>query len=39
MAPQKILHIVESFGSGVFSFLVDLVNNIDNEFDIIIAYG
>lgn len=39
MAPKKILHIVESFGSGVFSFLVDLVNNIDNEFDIIIAYG
>ena len=38
MAPKKILHIVESFGSGVFSFLVDLVNKIYNEFDINIAY-
>lgn len=36
---KKILHIVESFGSGVFSFLVDLVNGTDEEFDITIAYG
>ena len=36
---KKILHIVEAFGSGVFSFLVDLVNNTDEEFDITIAYG
>ena len=39
MAKKKILHIVESFGSGVFSFLVDLVNNTDKDFDITIAYG
>lgn len=36
---KKILHIVESFGSGVFSFLVDLVNGTCNDFDITIAYG
>lgn len=36
---KKVLHIVESFGSGVFSFLVDLVNGTDEEFDITIAYG
>ena len=36
---KKVLHIVEAFGSGVFSFLVDLVNNTDEEFDITIAYG
>lgn len=36
---KKILFIVESFGSGVFSFLVDLINGIDNEFDVVIAYG
>lgn len=39
MKRKKVLHIVESFGSGIFSFLVDLVNNTDDEFDITIAYG
>lgn len=39
MEKKKVLHIVESFGSGVFSFLVDLVNTTDKEFDITIAYG
>lgn len=39
MKRKKILHIVESFGSGIFSFLVDLVNSTDDEFDITIAYG
>lgn len=39
MKKKKILHIVESLGGGIFSFLVDLVNNTDDEFDITIAYG
>ena len=39
MKRKKVLHIVESFGSGIFSFLVDLVNSTDDEFDITIAYG
>ena len=36
---KKVLHIVEAFGSGVFSFLVDLVNGTCEDFDITIAYG
>lgn len=36
---KKVLHIVESFGSGVFSFLVDLINGTDEDFDITVAYG
>lgn len=39
MKKKKILHIVESFGGGVFSFIVDLVNSIDKDCDITIAYG
>lgn len=39
MEKKKVLHIVESFGSGVFSFLVDLINSTDEEFDITVAYG
>lgn len=36
---KKILYIVESFGSGVFSFLVDLINNIDTDYEVVIVYG
>lgn len=36
---KKILHIVESFGGGVFSVLVDIVNSLSNEFEIVIAYS
>jgi len=39
MKRKKVLHVVESFGSGVFSFLVDLINCTDEEFDIVVAYG
>ena len=39
MKRKKILHIVESFGSGIFSFLVDLINGTDDEFEITVAYG
>lgn len=39
MERKKILHVVESFGSGVFSFLVDLINSTDKDFDITVAYG
>lgn len=34
---KKILHIVEAFGGGVFTFLVDLVNNTCDEYDIVLA--
>jgi glycosyltransferase involved in cell wall biosynthesis len=36
---RKVLHVVEAFGGGVFSFLVDLINNTSNEFDITILYS
>jgi len=36
---KKVLHIVESFGGGVFSFLVDLINGIDESYEIVIAYS
>lgn len=39
MEKKKLVHIVESFGSGVYSFLVDLVNNTSNDIDITILYG
>lgn len=34
---KKILHIVEGFGGGVFTFLVDLINSTSNKYDIILA--
>ena len=36
---SKIVHIVESFGGGVYSVLIDLINNISEDFDITILYG
>lgn len=36
---KKILYIVEAMGGGVFTYLVDLANQLINEFDIYIGYG
>lgn len=36
---KKILYVVEAMGGGVFSYLVDLVNQLVNEYDIYIAYA
>lgn len=36
---KKIVHIVESFGGGVFSYLVDLTNNTCDKYDITIVYS
>jgi hypothetical protein len=36
---KKILHIVESFGGGTFSFLVDLANFTSAEYEVVIAFG
>lgn len=36
---KKIIHIVEAFGGGVFSFLTDLVNYTCDEFEIVIVYA
>ena len=36
---KKIVHVVESFGGGVYNFLVDLLNNTIDEFDITVIYA
>lgn len=35
---KKIMHIAESFGSGVFTFLTELVNGTDNDYEITIVH-
>lgn len=36
---KKILYIVEAMGGGVFTYIVDLANELVNEYDMYIAYG
>lgn len=36
---KKIVHLVEAFGGGVFTFLVELANSTCSEFDVVIAYA
>lgn len=39
MKKIKMLYIVEAFGGGVFTYIVDLVNRLSEWYDITIAYG
>ena len=39
MERKKILHLVESFGGGVYTYLVDLTNVLIQNYDVIIAYS
>lgn len=39
MDKKKILYIVEAMGGGVFTYIVDLANNLCEKFDVYIAYG
>ena len=39
MRKKKILYFVEAFGGGVFTHLVNLTNELCDEYDIYIAYG
>ena len=34
---KKVLHVVEAFGGGVFSFLVDLLNAMSDEYEVVLA--
>lgn len=34
---KKVLHIVEAFGGGIFTFLVDLINSTCDEYEIVLA--
>ena len=36
---KKILHIVESFGGGVYQIIKELSNNLIEDYEITIAYG
>lgn len=36
---KKILYIVEAMGGGVFSYIVDLANELANSYDMYIAYA
>lgn len=36
---KKILYVVEAMGGGVFTYIVDLANELVNEFDMYIAYA
>ena len=38
-AKKKILFIVEAMGGGVFTYIVDLANELVNDFDMYIAYA
>lgn len=35
---KKILYIVEAMGGGVFTYIVDLANELVNSYDMYIAY-
>lgn len=36
---KKILFIVEAMGGGVFTYIVDLSNELVSEYDMYIAYA
>lgn len=36
---KKVLHIVEAFGGGVFTMISDLLNELDDNYENIIAYS
>ena len=36
---KRIVYIVESFATGVFTYLVDLTNGLSNKYDFLILYG
>ena len=39
MAKKKILFVVEAMGGGVFTYIVDLANELTSTYDIYIAYS
>lgn len=36
---KKLLFVVEAMGGGVFTYIVDLANELSNEYDMYIAYA
>ncbi len=35
----RLLYVVEAMGGGVFTYIVELVNSLINDYDIYLAYG
>ena len=35
----KLLYIVEAMGGGVFTYIVDLANELVEDFDMYVAYA
>lgn len=36
---QKILHVVEALGAGIFTYIVDLLNMLCEEYEVYLAYA
>lgn len=36
---MKVMHVVEAFGGGIYSFLVELCNAIANDYEVVIVYS
>lgn len=36
---KKVIHIVEAFGGGIYNYLVDLLNNTINIYDVTVVYS
>lgn len=34
---KKVLYVVEAFGGGVFTFMVDLINSLSNDYEVVLA--
>lgn len=39
MKKKKVLHLVEAFGGGVYTYMKGLANRICDEYDVVIAYS
>ena len=37
MAHMKLVHIVEAFGGGIFTYLIELCNSLSDEYEIVKA--
>lgn len=36
---KKIVHVVEAFGGGIYTFLVDLLNDMIKDYDLTVVYS
>ncbi|WP_315119230.1 glycosyltransferase [uncultured Clostridium sp.] len=36
---KKIVHVVEAFGGGIYSFLTELCNELSKEYEVVVVYS